>query len=186
MGILEFVSFQKRQDTTFHGLSTPGAGAVSLLALTGHARAGIGCGPTIAKPSRAAFARLRALGATTLPLAACPMGGFGASFSGCPGRSRTCCFTISPFRSRICEATGVFVYCSNPGCHYNAELDVSGFPDDVTFEDALHRVQSPGRRRQPVVALWLTGRANSTNRFPVERSSTRYPAGCRELYPEAS
>jgi len=22
----------------------------------------------------------------------------------------------------------VFVYCSNPGCHHNAEIDTSGFP----------------------------------------------------------
>jgi hypothetical protein len=29
--------------------------------------------------------------------------------------------------------THVFVHCSNPGCHHNAELDASGFPDDVTF-----------------------------------------------------
>jgi len=30
-------------------------------------------------------------------------------------------------------------------------------------------VQSSRRRRQPVVALWLTGRANSTNRFPCRK-----------------
>ena len=30
-------------------------------------------------------------------------------------------------------------------------------------------MQSSRRRRQPVVALWLTGRANSTNRFPCRK-----------------
>jgi hypothetical protein len=36
--------------------------------------------------------------------------------------------------------TRVFVYfCSNPGCHHIAEVDASGFPDDVTFGD-LHRM----------------------------------------------
>jgi len=29
----------------------------------------------------------------------------------------------------------VFVCCSNPDCHRNAELDVSGLPDNVTFGD---------------------------------------------------
>ncbi len=29
----------------------------------------------------------------------------------------------------------VLVYCSNPDCHHNAEIDASGFPDDVTFGD---------------------------------------------------
>ena len=27
----------------------------------------------------------------------------------------------------------VFVYCSNPDCHHNAEIDASGFPDTVTL-----------------------------------------------------
>jgi hypothetical protein len=34
----------------------------------------------------------------------------------------------------------VFVYCNNPGCHHNAELDVSRFPDDVTFNDLQPRM----------------------------------------------
>jgi hypothetical protein len=34
----------------------------------------------------------------------------------------------------------VFVCCSNPGCHHNAELDVSSFPDDVTFNDLQLRM----------------------------------------------
>jgi hypothetical protein len=34
----------------------------------------------------------------------------------------------------------LFVYCSNPGCHHNAELDVDGLPDEVTFNDLQHRM----------------------------------------------
>jgi hypothetical protein len=34
----------------------------------------------------------------------------------------------------------VFVCCSNPGCHHNAELDVSRLPDDVTFNDLQPRM----------------------------------------------
>jgi hypothetical protein len=33
----------------------------------------------------------------------------------------------------------VFLYCSNPGCHHNAELDVSRLPDYVTFNDLQSR-----------------------------------------------
>jgi hypothetical protein len=33
----------------------------------------------------------------------------------------------------------VFVSCSNPGCHHS-ELDVSRFPDDVTFNDLQPRM----------------------------------------------
>src|SRR5258708_26058966 len=29
----------------------------------------------------------------------------------------------------------VFVNCGNPDCYHNTELDVSRFPDDVTFND---------------------------------------------------
>jgi hypothetical protein len=29
----------------------------------------------------------------------------------------------------------VLVCCSNPDCQHNAEIDASGFPDDVTFWD---------------------------------------------------
>ena len=36
--------------------------------------------------------------------------------------------------------TRVFVYCSNPDCHHNAEIDASGFPDDVTFGDLQPRM----------------------------------------------
>jgi len=34
----------------------------------------------------------------------------------------------------------VFVCCSNPRCHHNAELDVSGLPDDVTYGDLQPRI----------------------------------------------
>ena len=36
--------------------------------------------------------------------------------------------------------TRVFVHCSNPDCHHNAEIDASGFPDDVTFGDLQPRM----------------------------------------------
>ncbi len=34
----------------------------------------------------------------------------------------------------------VFVSCSNPICHHDAELDVTGFLDDVTFNDLQPRM----------------------------------------------
>jgi hypothetical protein len=34
----------------------------------------------------------------------------------------------------------VFVNCGNPDCDHNAELDVSGFPDDVTYGDLQPRM----------------------------------------------
>jgi hypothetical protein len=34
----------------------------------------------------------------------------------------------------------VFVVCGNPDCHHNAEIDASGFPDDLTFGDLQHRM----------------------------------------------
>ena len=34
----------------------------------------------------------------------------------------------------------VFVVCGNPDCHHNAELDVNGFPDDVTYGDLQPRM----------------------------------------------
>jgi hypothetical protein len=34
----------------------------------------------------------------------------------------------------------VFVYCSNPDCYHNTELDVSRFPDDMTFNDLQPRM----------------------------------------------
>ncbi len=41
--------------------------------------------------------------------------------------------TLSNMRSL--GRTRVFVYCSNPDCRHNAEIDASGFPDDVIFGD---------------------------------------------------
>jgi len=34
----------------------------------------------------------------------------------------------------------VLVYCSNPACHHKAEIDASGFPDEVTFGDLQPRM----------------------------------------------
>jgi hypothetical protein len=34
----------------------------------------------------------------------------------------------------------VFVNCGNPDCYHNAELDVSGLPDNVTFGELLRRM----------------------------------------------
>jgi hypothetical protein len=46
--------------------------------------------------------------------------------------------------------THVLVCCSNPDCHHNAETDARGFS---ATPDALHRVRSSRRRRQPL--SWL-------------------------------
>jgi hypothetical protein len=53
--------------------------------------------------------------------------------------------------------TRVVVYCSNPDSHHDAEIDASGFPDDVTpwgfaTPDALHRVNHRGADVSP---SWL-------------------------------
>jgi hypothetical protein len=37
----------------------------------------------------------------------------------------------------------VFVCCSNPDCHHNAELDVGRLLDDVTFNDLQPRMLCP-------------------------------------------
>jgi hypothetical protein len=34
----------------------------------------------------------------------------------------------------------VFVNCGNPDCYHNAELDVSGLPDNVTFGELQRRM----------------------------------------------
>jgi hypothetical protein len=34
----------------------------------------------------------------------------------------------------------VFVNCGNPDCHHNAEIDVSGFADNVTYGDLQPRM----------------------------------------------
>jgi hypothetical protein len=36
----------------------------------------------------------------------------------------------------------VFVVCGNPDCHRNAELNVNGLPDNVTFGDLQPRMLS--------------------------------------------
>ena len=36
--------------------------------------------------------------------------------------------------------THVFVNCGNPDCFHNAELDVSRFPDDMTYNDLQPRL----------------------------------------------
>jgi hypothetical protein len=38
----------------------------------------------------------------------------------------------------------VLVCCSNPGCHHNAELDVSRLADDVIFNDLQPRMVCTG------------------------------------------
>ena len=65
----------------------------------------------------------------------------------------------------------VFVNCGNPDCYHNAELDVSRFPDNLTFGELQRRmlctvcVRSSRRRRQPVVAAsWTIGPAASRTR----------------------
>jgi hypothetical protein len=89
----------------------------------------------------------------------------------------------------------VFIYCNNPDCHRNAELDVNRLSDDVIFGDlqprVLHRVRSTRRRRQPVLAAapWLIVPAVSRTRSPspmaerdqrLEMPTTRSQA-CRRL-----
>ena len=51
----------------------------------------------------------------------------------------------------------VFVCCSNPDCHYNAELDVSSFPDDVTFNNLQPRMRCTmcDHRGADVSPSWL-------------------------------
>ena len=34
----------------------------------------------------------------------------------------------------------MFVNCGNPDCHHNAEVDVSGLPDNVTFGELQRRM----------------------------------------------
>src|SRR5467141_2188218 len=67
----------------------------------------------------------------------------------------------------------VFVVCGNPDCHHNAEVDVSGLPDNVTFGDLQPRMlctkcDHRGCRSQPVMAAsWLTGPVPSRIRSPT-------------------
>jgi hypothetical protein len=51
----------------------------------------------------------------------------------------------------------VLVCCSTPDCHHNAEIDASGFPDDVTFGDLQSRMLCTvcGHRGADVSPSWL-------------------------------
>jgi hypothetical protein len=71
-----------------------------------------------------------------------------------------------PFAPRQARAAGqhakprsnrVFVCCSNPACHHNAELDVSRLPDDLTFNDLQPRMVCTvcDRRGADVSPSWL-------------------------------
>ncbi len=73
-----------------------------------------------------------------------------------------------PFASRQARAAlehaeprpkqgAVLVHCSNPDCHHNAEIDASGFPDDVTFGDLQPRMLCTvcGHRGADVSPSWL-------------------------------
>jgi hypothetical protein len=57
----------------------------------------------------------------------------------------------------------VFVNCGNPDCYHNAELDVSGLPDNVTFGKLQRRMlctvcDHRGADVWPVLAAsWLIG-----------------------------
>jgi len=63
--------------------------------------------------------------------------------------------TLSNMRSL--GRTRVFVYCSNPDCRHNAEIDASGFPDDVTFGDLQPRMlcSACDHRGADVSPSWL-------------------------------
>ena len=47
---------------------------------------------------------------------------------------------VRPANMRSDGRKHVFVVCGNPDCHHNTELDVSGFPDDVTYGDLQPRM----------------------------------------------
>ena len=53
----------------------------------------------------------------------------------------------------------VFVCCSNPDCHHNAEIDASGFPDELTFGDLQPRMLCTvcGHRGAGVSPSWRCG-----------------------------
>jgi hypothetical protein len=62
---------------------------------------------------------------------------------------------LSNMRSH--DRNRVLVHCSNPDCHHNAEIDASGFPDDVTFRDLQSRMLCTvcGHRGADVSPSWL-------------------------------
>jgi non-canonical (house-cleaning) NTP pyrophosphatase len=53
----------------------------------------------------------------------------------------------------------VFVCCSNPDCHHNADIDAGGFPDQATFNDLQPRIVCSvcGHRGADVSPSWLHG-----------------------------
>jgi hypothetical protein len=60
----------------------------------------------------------------------------GAILAACRGRSRNLLLPEKPTMLASIRSQGktrVFVCCSNPGCHHNADFDVSRLPDDVTL-----------------------------------------------------
>jgi hypothetical protein len=81
----------------------------------------------------------------------------------------------------------VFVNCGNPDCYHNAELDVSGLPDNVTFGELQRRMlctacEHRGARRWPVLAAsWLIGRAPSTIPFPCPAAANSPEDSARGL-----
>jgi hypothetical protein len=78
------------------------------------------------------------------------------------GRSRTCCFhdTTVALANMLSQGRNhVFVFCGNPDCHHNAEIDASDFPDDETFGDLQPRMLSTvcDDRGANVGPSWLNG-----------------------------
>jgi hypothetical protein len=56
----------------------------------------------------------------------------------------------------------LFVYCSNPGCHHNAELDVDGLPDEVTFNDLQLAWSAPSA----IIGAPMLDRLGATSEWP--------------------
>jgi hypothetical protein len=86
--------------------------------------------------------RLRAFDVTTQPLAACEVGDSARVFGDAIDHPNLLLHdkSVTLSNTRSLGRTHVFVYCSNPNCHRNAEIDASGFPDDVTFGDLQPRM----------------------------------------------
>src|SRR6267142_5158377 len=90
----------------------------------------------------------------------------------------------------------VFVNCGNPDCHHNAELDVSGLPDNLTFGELQRRMlctvcDHRGADVGPLLAAsWLIGRAPSTTPFPfpvaASSSPSRTPRTISRSFPRPS
>src|SRR6266702_8295371 len=76
----------------------------------------------------------------------------------------------------------VFVKCGNPDCYHNTELDVSRFPDDMTFNDLQPRMLCTvcDHRGADVGPSWLHPDvqlvpAVRRSHSPAPRSPTRHP-----------